>query len=96
MVTSSNLTLARLLQQNEFLTCELGVSRKQHCLCGRWRLAGTEAAGWAQGEVIALVPDLISVLESETGRAIGTEELKYGERRTDTQHPHSVQDQWLT
>ena len=46
--------------------------------------------------MIALVPDLISVLESETGRAIGTEELKYGERRTDTQHPHSVQDQWLT
>ena len=41
-------------------------------------LAGTEAAGWAQGQVIALVPDLISVLESETGRAIGTEELKYG------------------
>ena len=52
-------------------------------------LAGTEAAGWAQGEVIALVPDLISVLESETGRAIGTEELKYG-KRTDTKHPHSV------
>ena len=42
------------------------------------------------------MPDLISVLESETGRAIGTEELKYGERRTYTQHPHSVKDQWLT
>jgi DUF917 family protein len=27
-----------------------------------------------------LVPDLISVLESETGRAVGTEELKYGLR----------------
>ena len=35
------------------------------------------------------MPDLISVLESETGRAIGTEELKYG-KRTDTKHPHSV------
>ena len=32
------------------------------------------------GEVVALVPDLISVLETETGRAIGTEELKYGLR----------------
>eukprot|EP01047_Picozoa_sp_COSAG01_P078820 COSAG01_NODE_14710_length_1419_cov_1.951515_2_plen_99_part_00 len=30
--------------------------------------------------VLALVPDLIVVLESETGRAIGTEELKYGLR----------------
>eukprot|EP01052_Picozoa_sp_SAG31_P014303 SAG31_NODE_884_length_11256_cov_2.889666_3_plen_281_part_00 len=30
------------------------------------------------GAIIALVPDLISVLESETGRAIGTEELRYG------------------
>ena len=47
--------------------------------------------------MIALVPDLISVLESETGRAIGTEELKYGRtKRADTKRPHSVQDQWLT
>ena len=30
--------------------------------------------------MVALVPDLISVLESETGRAVGTEELKYGLR----------------
>ena len=32
------------------------------------------------GQIVALVPDLISVLESETGRAVGTEELKYGLR----------------
>ena len=34
------------------------------------------------GSPTALVPDLISVLESDTGRAIGTEELKYGLRAT--------------
>lgn len=33
-----------------------------------------------QSEVLALVPDLICTLESETGRAIGSEELKYGQR----------------
>jgi DUF917 family protein len=32
------------------------------------------------GGVLALVPDLICAVESETGRAIGSEELKYGQR----------------
>ena len=30
------------------------------------------------GSVIEVVPNLISVLETESGRAVGTEELKYG------------------
>ena len=32
------------------------------------------------GAVLVAVPDLISVLESDTGRAVGVEELKYGMR----------------
>lgn len=31
-------------------------------------------------EIVELVPNLISVLEDDTARAIGTEELKYGLR----------------
>jgi len=34
------------------------------------------------GEVIASVPDLITVLDSETGTAITTERLRYGQRAT--------------
>ena len=40
------------------------------------------------GEVVALVPDLISVLESETGRAIGT--VRDGARRHTQQRLPSI------
>ena len=33
-----------------------------------------------EGRPVAMVPDLISVLESDTGRPISTEELRYGQR----------------
>ena len=59
--SKANTCTARLLEesplvcklhfQNEFLACELAA----------------EAAGKGGGGVLALVPDLISVLESETG-----------------------------
>lgn len=36
--------------------------------------------GWHDGEVVVTVPDLICILESETGEAIGTETIRYGQR----------------
>eukprot|EP01046_Picozoa_sp_COSAG06_P068006 COSAG06_NODE_17882_length_916_cov_0.864137_3_plen_93_part_01 len=56
------------------------------CCCGLLAAVLTHAENEyltcevVSGEIVALVPDLISVLESETGRAVGTEELKYGLR----------------
>ena len=35
-----------------------------------------------QGQVLASVPDLISVLDSETADAIATERIRYGQRVT--------------
>ncbi len=36
--------------------------------------------GWLDGEVVVTVPDLICILESENGEAIGTETIRYGQR----------------
>jgi uncharacterized protein len=35
-----------------------------------------------QGRVLASVPDVISVLDSESAQAIGTERIRYGQRVT--------------
>ena len=58
-------SVCRVRFQNEFLACEL---------------LSDDPAASRGATVLALVPDLISVLESDTGRAIGSEELKYGQR----------------
>lgn len=36
--------------------------------------------GWRDGEVVATVPDLICILDSVTGEALGTETIRYGQR----------------
>jgi DUF917 family protein len=38
------------------------------------------AIGWRDGRVIVTTPDLICVLDSVSGEAIGTESLRYGQR----------------
>ena len=38
------------------------------------------AAGWRDGEVMATTPDIICTMDSESGEAIGTEMLRYGQR----------------
>ena len=38
------------------------------------------AAGWRDGEVVATTPDIICTMDSESGEAIGTETLRYGQR----------------
>jgi DUF917 family protein len=38
------------------------------------------AVGWRDGQVIVTTPDLICVLDSVSGEAIGTESLRYGQR----------------
>ena len=40
------------------------------------------ALGWMDGEPHVMTPDLICVLETATGEAIGTETLRYGQRAT--------------
>jgi DUF917 family protein len=40
------------------------------------------AVGWLDGEPHVMTPDLICVLETATGEAIGTETLRYGQRTT--------------
>ena len=37
---------------------------------------------WREGEAIAMCPDLICVLESVSGHAVGTETIRYGQRVT--------------
>ncbi|WP_163450029.1 S-methyl thiohydantoin desulfurase domain-containing protein, partial [Escherichia coli] len=37
---------------------------------------------WQDGEPIAMSPDLICVLDSVTGEAVGTETIRYGQRVT--------------
>ena len=37
---------------------------------------------WREGEAIAMSPDLICVLESVSGHAVGTETVRYGQRVT--------------
>jgi DUF917 family protein len=64
-------------------------------LRGRARLAGLDgdrgamfelqfqneyAAGWRDGEVVVTTPDIICTMDSESGEAIGTETLRYGQR----------------
>lgn len=64
-------------------------------LRGRARLAGLDgdrgamlelgfqneyAATWRDGEVVATTPDIICTLDSESGEAVGTEMLRYGQR----------------
>jgi len=38
------------------------------------------AAGWRDGEVVVTTPDIICVMDSVSGEAIGTESLRYGQR----------------
>ena len=38
------------------------------------------AVGWHDGRVVVTTPDLICVLDSVSGEAIGTESLRYGQR----------------
>lgn len=38
------------------------------------------AVGWRDGEVVVTTPDLISLLDTASGEAIGTESLRYGQR----------------
>jgi uncharacterized protein len=54
-----------------------------------WRGAGMELAfqnewivAWLDGAPIAMSPDLICVLDSVTGEAVGTETIRYGQRVT--------------
>jgi uncharacterized protein len=64
-------------------------------LRGRARLAGLDgdrgamfelefqneyAAGWRDGAVVVTTPDIICTMDSESGEAIGTETLRYGQR----------------
>ena len=56
---------------------------------GDWRGATMEIdfqnewiVAWLEGEPIAMSPDLICVLDSVTGEAIGTETIRYGQRVT--------------
>ena len=37
---------------------------------------------WIDGEAMAMSPDLICVLDSVSGEAIGTETIRYGQRVT--------------
>jgi hypothetical protein len=36
--------------------------------------------GWLDGKVAVTVPDIICVMDSVSGEAIGTESLRYGQR----------------
>lgn len=48
-------------------------------------------AAWEDGRPLALTPDLICMVDSETGRSIGSEEVRYGLRvalLTAPAHPH--------
>jgi DUF917 family protein len=38
------------------------------------------AVGWLNGEPVVMTPDLICVMDRESGEAIGTETLRYGQR----------------
>jgi DUF917 family protein len=38
------------------------------------------AAAWRDGEVLATTPDIICTMDSESGEAVGTEMLRYGQR----------------
>ena len=48
----------------------------------RARLPERVVVGWRDGEPVATSPDLICVLDSVSGEAIGTETLRYGQRVT--------------
>jgi uncharacterized protein len=48
-------------------------------------------AAWEGGAALALTPDLICIVDSETGRSIGSEEIRYGMRvsvMSSPAHPH--------
>ena len=36
--------------------------------------------GWRDGEAVVMVPDIICLMDSESGEAVGTETLRYGQR----------------
>jgi uncharacterized protein len=38
------------------------------------------AAAWHDGEVVATTPDIICIMDSDSGEAIGTEMIRYGQR----------------
>ncbi|RVT93473.1 DUF917 domain-containing protein [Sphingomonas crocodyli] len=38
------------------------------------------AVGWRDGKIVVTTPDLICLLDTESGEAIGTESLRYGQR----------------
>ncbi len=38
------------------------------------------AVAWRDGQIVVTTPDIISLLDSESGEAIGTESLRYGQR----------------
>jgi len=38
------------------------------------------AAGWRDGEVVVTTPDIVCVMDSVSGEAIGTESIRYGQR----------------
>ena len=38
------------------------------------------AVGWRNGKIVVTTPDLICLLDTESGEAIGTESLRYGQR----------------
>ncbi|MCB0158838.1 MAG: DUF917 family protein, partial [Caldilineaceae bacterium] len=47
-----------------------------------WRSDRDMRSGEVQGEVVACVPDLICIIDTETGEPITTEQLRYGLRVT--------------
>ena len=66
-----------------------GFLRGETVLAGLGRYRGEQfelafqnefSVAWRDGEVVATVPDLLCVLDRETGDAIGTETLRYGQR----------------
>jgi N-methylhydantoinase A/oxoprolinase/acetone carboxylase beta subunit/DUF917 family protein len=56
----------------------IGVIRVADDYTGDEHLAGSGKPAEAQDDVIALVPDLISVIDAQSGEAIGTQEYRYG------------------
>ena len=40
------------------------------------------AVAWRDGEIVATTPDIICTMDSESGEAVGTEMLRYGQRIT--------------
>jgi DUF917 family protein len=58
------------------------------------RFQNENLAALRDGEIVVSVPDLITVLDAETGEPITTEELRYGFRVTVIATP--CDDRWRT